>query len=151
MTAPVADTVLEITRVFDAPPARVFAAWLDREQFQAWIGPEGVACEVQLLEPQVGGRYRLVMNTPEREIPVSGVFRLIEPPRRLVFTWSSPSTQFRDSIVTVTFQPSTNHSTVVEIRQVGLPDEEATASHHAGWTDILRQLARTHTETGAES
>jgi uncharacterized protein YndB with AHSA1/START domain len=60
MIASAADTVLEITRVFDAPPARVFAAWLDLEQFQAWIGPEGVDCEVQLLEPQVGGRYRLV-------------------------------------------------------------------------------------------
>ena len=33
---------LEIVRVFDAPPARVFSAWLDREEWQAWIGPEGV-------------------------------------------------------------------------------------------------------------
>jgi uncharacterized protein YndB with AHSA1/START domain len=77
MIASAADTVLEITRVFEVPPARVFAAWLDLEQFQAWIGPEGVDCEVQLLEPQVGGRYRLVMNTPERVIPVSGVFKSI--------------------------------------------------------------------------
>ena len=43
--------VLEIVRSFDAPPARVSDAWLVREQWQAWIGPEGVQCEVPLLEP----------------------------------------------------------------------------------------------------
>jgi uncharacterized protein YndB with AHSA1/START domain len=52
-------------------------------------------------------------------------YRAIDRPLRLVFTWSSPATRFRDSIVTVTFQPSSNSSTVVEIHQVGLPDESA--------------------------
>ncbi len=61
-------------------------------------------------------------------------------------------TRFRDSIVTVTFQPSSNSSTVVEIHQVGLPDEEARASHHAGWSDVLRELGRTtHSKMRAES
>ena len=35
------ETTLEITRVFDAPPVRVFDAWLNREEWQAWIGPKG--------------------------------------------------------------------------------------------------------------
>jgi Activator of Hsp90 ATPase homolog 1-like protein len=41
--------------------------------------------------------------------------------------------------VTVTFQPSST-STLVEINQVGLPDEEAKSAHHAGWSDALREL-----------
>jgi uncharacterized protein YndB with AHSA1/START domain len=73
----------------------------------------------------------------------TGTYREIDRPRRLVFTWSSPSTRFRDSIVTVTFEPSSKGSTVVVIHQVGLPDDEARASHHAGWSDALRELART--------
>jgi hypothetical protein len=44
--------------------------------------------------------------------------------------------------VTVTFQPASNGATVVEVHQVGLPDEEAQASHHGGWSDGLRELAR---------
>jgi hypothetical protein len=59
-----------------------------------------------------------------------------------VFTLSSPATRFRDSIVTVTFQPSSS-STVVEIHQIGLPDEEAQALHDAEWSDVLRELGRT--------
>ena len=58
------------------------------------------------------------------------------------FTWSSPATWFRDSIVTVTFQPSSNSSTVVEIHQVGLPDEDAQGSHLTGWSECLDQLGR---------
>jgi uncharacterized protein YndB with AHSA1/START domain len=82
------DTTLEITRVFDAPPARVFDAWLNREEWQAWIGPEGVNCEVPLLEPRVGGRYRIAMHLSDgRVIPVAGVFKIIDAPRTLAFTW----------------------------------------------------------------
>jgi uncharacterized protein YndB with AHSA1/START domain len=71
-----------------------------------------------------------------------GTYQEIDRPRRLVFTWSSPATRFRDSIVTVTFEPSSVGSTVIEINQVGLPDEEARAGHHAGWSDALRELER---------
>src|SRR5215207_3737240 len=82
----------------------------------------------------------------------TGTYREIDRPRRLVFTWSSPSTRLRDSIVTVTFQPSSNRSTLVEIHQVGLPDEEERASHHTGWSDALRELDRAARDrTRAES
>jgi uncharacterized protein YndB with AHSA1/START domain len=69
-----------------------------------------------------------------------GTYHEIDRPRRLVFTWSSPATHHRESLVTVTFEPSAG-STVVEIRQVGLPDTDAQASHTSGWTDALRVLA----------
>jgi hypothetical protein len=49
--------------------------------------------------------------------------------------------RFGESIITVTFRPSPR-ATVVEIHQVGLPDEEARASHHAGWVNVLRQFER---------
>jgi uncharacterized protein YndB with AHSA1/START domain len=141
MIASAADTVLEITRVFDAPPARVFAAWLDLEQFQAWIGPEGVDCEVQLLEPQVGGRYRLVMDTPERVIPVSGVFKSIEPPRRLVFTWGWEGDPIRQSLITLTFR-ELGGKTELTLRQEGLGSVESRDGHVRGWTSALNKLDR---------
>jgi uncharacterized protein YndB with AHSA1/START domain len=80
------------------------------------------------------------MVNDESSILHTGTYQEIDRPRRLVFTWSSPATRFQDSIVTVTFEPSSNSSTVVEIHQVGLPDEEARASHHGGWSDVLREL-----------
>jgi uncharacterized protein YndB with AHSA1/START domain len=141
------DTVLEITRVFDASPERVFAAWLDRGQFQAWIGPEGIDCEVELLEPLVGGRYRLVMNTPERVIPVSGVFKSIEPSRRLVFTWGWEGDPIRQSIITLTFR-AIGTKTELTLRQEGLGSVESRDGHVRGWTSALNKLDR-HLSEGA--
>ena len=64
--------VLEIRRILDATPKRVFDAWLGHAQFQAWIGPEGVTCEVPLHEPRVGGRYRIIMHLSDgRVIPAT--------------------------------------------------------------------------------
>ena len=92
------------------------------------------------------------MVDDESSIAHTGTYREIDRPRRLVFTWSSPATRFRDSIVTVTFQPASKTSTVVEIHQVGLPDEEARTSHHAGWSDALGELARiTRSEMRSDS
>ena len=141
MIASATDTVLEITRVFDAPPARVFAAWLDRAQWQAWIGPEGVDCDVQLLERRVGGRYRLVMNTPERMIPVSGVFREIDPSRRLVFTWGWEGDPVRQSIITLTFR-GLGEKTELTLRQEGLGTVESRDGHVRGWNSALTKLDR---------
>ena len=37
------ETTLELRREFDASPAAVFDAWITREQWAAWIGPEGIS------------------------------------------------------------------------------------------------------------
>ena len=58
------DTTLLITRIFDAPREQVFDAWLTREEWQAWIGPEGVRCDVPLLEAHVGGRSASTCTCP---------------------------------------------------------------------------------------
>jgi len=132
-----------VRREIAAPAEDLFDAWLDAQSLGSWLRPFGIRETRAETDSCVGGKFRIVMVDDESSIVHTGTYREIDRPRRLVFTWSSPATQFRDSIVTVTFQPSSNSATVVEIHQVGLPDEEARASHHAGWSDILRELGRT--------
>ena len=97
------DTALEVSRLFNAPPARVFDAWLNREEWRSWIGPVGLSCEVPLLEPRVGGRYRIVMRlTDGRVIPVAGIFQTIDAPRALAFTWGAESDPTRHTLITLT-------------------------------------------------
>jgi uncharacterized protein YndB with AHSA1/START domain len=129
-----------VRREIAAPAEELFDAWLDAHSLGSWLKPSGIQETRAETDPREGGSFRIVMVNDESSIVHSGTYQEIDRPRRLVFTWSSPATRFRDSIVTVTFQPTSN-STVVEIHQVGLPDEEAQASHHAGWSDALRELA----------
>jgi uncharacterized protein YndB with AHSA1/START domain len=134
-----------VRREIEATAEELFDAWLDQESLGQWF-KAGTATETRAeIDPRVGGGFRIVMLDAEDDFVHIGTYREIERPRRLVFTWSSKATHHRDSIVTVTFEPSAS-STVVEIHQVGLPDEQARASHTAGWSDILRLLAQ-HKET----
>jgi uncharacterized protein YndB with AHSA1/START domain len=140
MTTTTDESVLEMTRVFEASPARVFDAWLNREEWQAWIGPEGVRCDVPLLEPHVGGRYRVIMNMPDgSEIPVSGVFKTIEAPQRLAFTWGRDGDPERQSLVTLTFKDLAGR-TELTLRQEGLGTVENRDAHGAGWSSALNKL-----------
>lgn len=134
------DTTLEITRIFDAPPARVFNAWLNREEWQAWIGPEGINCDVPLLEPRVGGRYRITMRLPDsRVIPVAGIFKTIDSPRRLVFTWGWEGDPSRESLITITLREK-GDKTELTLRQEGLGSVSNRDDHRKGWNGTLNKL-----------
>ena len=136
--------VLTVRREIAAPAEDLFDAWLDARSLGTWLKPSSSRETRAETDPRVGGAFRIVMVDDESAMEHTGTYREIDRPRRLVFTWSSPATQFRDSIVTVTFQPTSNSTTLVEIHQVGLPDEAARAAHDEGWSNILLELDRTH-------
>jgi uncharacterized protein YndB with AHSA1/START domain len=54
---------IEITRVFDASPERVYQAFTNRDQFPRWYGPPGFPVDRDSVEldARVGGRQRFAM------------------------------------------------------------------------------------------
>ncbi len=137
MTATTDVPALEITRLLDATPEAVFDAWMVREQWQAWIGPEGVRCDVTAFEPKVGGRYSLVMHTSDgRQIPVRGEFTVIERPRRFAMTWGAEG----GTLVSVSLR-AVGGKTEMTLRHERFlpPDRE---SFVRGWTSAFNKLAR---------
>jgi uncharacterized protein YndB with AHSA1/START domain len=142
-TSPPSDiTVLEITRVFDAPPSAVFDAWTVREQWQSWIGPEGIDCEVPLLEPRVGGRYKVIMRlTDGRVVPVVGTFKTVDRPTRLAFTWQwEGEGDQANTLVTLTLR-DLGGKTELTLRHEGLRTVENRDGHGKGWNSAMNKLA----------
>jgi uncharacterized protein YndB with AHSA1/START domain len=136
------DTLLLIRRVFDAPPAAVFDAWTKAEDWQSWIGPEGVDCGVELLDARAGGRFRLTMRiAPDRTATVVGEFRIVERPDRLVFTWGLEGDAGKVSLITLTFRESAG-KTDFTLRQEGLGGVENRNMHEQGWQSTFRKLDR---------
>ena len=133
-----------VRREIAAPAETLFDAWLDAESLGTWMRPRVVSETRAETDPREGGDFRIVMVRDRSDILHQGTYREIDRPRRLVFTWSSPATDHRDSVITVTFEPQGNSSTVVEIHQVGLPNEESRAGHTEGWSDALAELDRHH-------
>lgn len=82
------DRILIITRTFRAPRQLVYDAYTKPELLQRWLGVRNGwtfdVCEVDL---RVGGKYRWVWrNAKGKELGLSGVYRDIAPPVRIVCT-----------------------------------------------------------------
>jgi uncharacterized protein YndB with AHSA1/START domain len=81
------DREILLTRTFDAPRRLVFDALTRPDLLRRWYGARGwnlVVCEVDL---RVDGRWRFVSHGPDgMTMGQSGVYRLIRPPARLVYT-----------------------------------------------------------------
>jgi uncharacterized protein YndB with AHSA1/START domain len=82
------DREILITRAFDAPRRLVFDCLSRPELVKQWLlGPPGWSMPVCEIDFRVGGRYRYVWrNTDGRDMGMSGVYREIVPPERLVQT-----------------------------------------------------------------
>lgn len=133
---------LTLKRRLDAPPATVFSAWTEPEKLAQWMGPEGVEVTHAEADLRVGGRYRIVMRSPDGEDhEVSGEYREIVPDEKLVFTWAWASTPERESLVTICLKPD-GAGTLLTLLHERFADEEARDHHKSGWTGALDKLGR---------
>jgi uncharacterized protein YndB with AHSA1/START domain len=127
---------VSIRRTFSAAIDEVFAAWADPQRLREWISPHGPA--LVDLDFRVGGRFRIVMQGPDREIEHVGHYRDIDPPHRLVFTWESQYTGAQASLVTVALSSISGGTELLLTHQL-LPPEQVD-SHGGGWSLILEKL-----------
>ena len=81
------DPQFVITRVFDAPRELAFRMWTDAKHLANWWGPRVMKTPVCEIDARPGGKYRIVMRAPDNvDYPITGVFREVVPPQRLVLT-----------------------------------------------------------------
>jgi uncharacterized protein YndB with AHSA1/START domain len=81
------DREFVLTRVFNAPRRLVFEAWTRPEHVRKWYGCSIMTLAVCEIDLRVGGAYRYVMRAPDgMEHTMTGVYREIAPPERLVYT-----------------------------------------------------------------
>ena len=126
-------TSVQITRVLAAPADRVWAAFTEPATLTAWFWPARLSPAVSA-DVRVGGAYRIEGTG----MAVSGIYREVEPLRRLVFTWRWDGDE-AESLVTVEFQDS-DGKTVLSLRHDRLATAEERDSHAQGWNDCLDRL-----------
>lgn len=98
------DLEIVMTRVFNAPARAVFEVWTKPEHVKKWYGVRSTTVTVCDIDLRVGGAWRWVVAKPNGpEIAFSGVFREIDPPRRLQRTELFEAMPDAESIVTLSF------------------------------------------------
>ncbi len=133
---------LVIRRYFKAPPERVFAAFTEKSLMQAWYGPENVTVPHCEIDARVGGKYRVEMHNPAGSVHiVTGEFREIRPPERLVYTWGwlNGASRGPETVVTLTFVARGGGADLT-LEQTGFLDQDARDRHEHGWETSLNAL-----------
>jgi uncharacterized protein YndB with AHSA1/START domain len=125
---------IEIESRIGAPPDVVFAYFVDPHLYRRW---KGSAAE---LDARPGGLYRVLMPSGDR---VRGVYVVVEPPHRVVFTWGfegSADLPPGSSTVEITLVED-GDGTIVRLRHDRLPTDLARQQHAVGWRHYLERLA----------
>ena len=145
------DKELRLEQLIAAPPDRVFAHWTDPALLIKWWGPEGTDIPVHALDIRPGGKWRTTMRSRDgKQNTVSGVYRAIEKPRRLVFTWGwedEHGQRGHETEVTVTFEAAPGGTRLV-ILQREFATVESREQHARGWASTLNCLAQLLSEGG---
>jgi len=130
---------LQVRRSFKASPERLFEAWTAPEELKRWHAPAPAVVSLVEIDARAGGRYRIHMRDPEgREFHVSGEYRVVDRPRRLVFTWKWEHEDITTQ-VTLEFKPQGSGTELV-LTHEGLPSEASKGRHEHGWNGIFDKL-----------
>jgi uncharacterized protein YndB with AHSA1/START domain len=141
MSSPASAEVLRITRTYPASRQRVFAAFTEPDLLKQWWGPNGFSLPRAEVDLRVGGRYRFAMQPPQGDTAyLTGSFKEVNPPRRLVYTWAWESMPEFETLVTIEFREAEGDTEVV-ITQERFSNDEVRQQHAVGWIGGLDRLS----------
>jgi uncharacterized protein YndB with AHSA1/START domain len=138
---------LVLTRVLDAPRSLVFEVWTDPKHMAQWWGPHGFTNPVCEVDVRPGGAIRILMRAPSGvDHLMTGTFREIAPPERLVFTaiaMDEDGNFALETLTTVSFAERDGKTTLTVHARVIRATEKAVrmlAGMDAGWSQSLERL-----------
>src|SRR5271163_2461725 len=126
-----------MTRIFDAPRHLVFEAWTKPELVKRWLyGPDDWRLTVCKMNLKPGGGLRFVWSHGDgQDMGMSGVFREIAPPERLVFTeiWDEDWTD-GETLVTIVFSERAGKTTMTQtVLYSSRAARDAALDRHGAW------------------
>ncbi len=127
-------------RRMPAPREVVFEAWIDPKGIHEWMCPGDVVSAEASLDVRVGGSFRIVMRSKDREHVHIGTYQVVEPPSKLVFTWSGAESPGEMMLVTVEFFPHGDESELV-LTHERLLKADVAKRYEAGWGTIAEKFA----------
>jgi uncharacterized protein YndB with AHSA1/START domain len=132
---------LIVRKTIRASPERLFDAWTRPDELKKWWGPQSVTCIAAAVDLTVGGGYRIANQLPNGDVVwITGEFEVIEPPKRLVYSWRLGTGTGPSERVSVTFEPR-GANTEVTVTHERIPSIPVRDVHEQGWFGCLDGLA----------
>lgn len=123
-----------------APCEIVFEAWIDPKGIREWMCPGDVVSAEATLDVRVGGSFRLVMKSKDKDHVHIGTYQVVEPPVKLVFTWAGAENPGDTTLVTVEIFPHGDESELV-LTHERFPQADVAQRYENGWSTIAEKFA----------
>ena len=130
---------VSIRRNMPAPRDVVYEAWIDPQGIREWMCPGDAISAEAVLDVRVGGSYRIVMRSRERDYVHTGVYQVVEPNAKLVFTWTQEGNEIT-TLVTVEFLARGSESELV-LTHERFTKADVAQRYQSGWGTIAEKLA----------
>ena len=141
---PEALATLRLSRRIAAPREAVFRAWTDPAEVARWYGPATVKAKKVKIDLRVGGAYSLEMHGDDGGVhPLTGVYREVQAPERLVFTWvwGQGDHAGLETLVTVELREADGATELTLIHE-HLASAQAAEHHEKGWASSFDCLEK---------
>jgi uncharacterized protein YndB with AHSA1/START domain len=131
-------------RVLQAPPERIYKAFLDADAMAKWLPPNGFTGKVHHLDAKVGGTYKMSFTnfTTGHGHSFGGAFLELVPSERIRHTDKFDDPNLRGEMQTTVSLKKLSCGTELNIVQEGIPDVIPTEACYLGWQESLTLLAQ---------
>ena len=137
------ERAINIVRVFDASPERLWREWTEPERFADWFG--GVQFEIPLssveMDVREGGAWRLTMLADRGEILWHGEYHEVVEPSRVAFTITDvPPPDADYHLITVELVDLGDGRTEMRFEQRGPMPQAQVEAAGAGWGKFFDRI-----------
>ncbi|MGQ4659568.1 SRPBCC domain-containing protein [Lysobacter sp. F6437] len=139
-----AENTVRLHRVLNAPPERVYRAFIDADALAKWLPPNGFTCKVHQLDARVGGTYRMSFTnfSTGNEQGFGGTYQELVTGERIRYTdrFDDPNLP-GEMTTTITFK-AVSCGTELQVVQENLPDVIPVEACYLGWQESLVLLGK---------
>lgn len=136
--------IVRVTRAYRFPPERVFDAWLDAEIARDFLFATSAGKMIKAeVDPHVGGKFLYVDRRKDGDASHYGVFKEIDRPRRLVFSFSVEMYDVEAALTTIEIKPAPGGCELTLTQEMPAEYAEYRERTGQGWTMILENLEET--------
>jgi uncharacterized protein YndB with AHSA1/START domain len=135
---------IRLHRVLQAPPERVYRAFLDPDAMCKWLPPNGFTGKVHHLEARVGGTYKMSFTNFSKGSSQSfgGEFLELVPNELIRHTDKFDDANLPGEMrTTITFR-QVSCGTELSVVQEGVPEMIPPEACYLGWQESLTLLAK---------
>jgi uncharacterized protein YndB with AHSA1/START domain len=133
---------IKLHRVFQAPPDRIYKAFIDPDAMSKWLPPNGFFGKVHEMDARVGGGYKMSFtNLTSGHVESFGAkYVELKPGEKIVHTdkFDNPALP-GEMLVTIIFK-KVSVGTEVDITQENVPSMIPPEACYLGWQESLALL-----------